>query len=194
MRIFAAAICFLILSACTVTTAHYYVSTDPLLGREGEACGSPWGLTIMPLADGLNAIISVAPKKGMISATVGLRIPTNKTVRFTKPEILLSDPMTGHQFIASIKQWSVGVLGHGKTPGYLESFSSDALLEGKGRNAGVADVNYQTDRFASEVLIEMPLAAEIIMIFPPLEVNGTAVQSQTVKLLLVEKTGFVTCK
>jgi hypothetical protein len=192
-----AVIPLLFLAACAVVNKQYYLPVDSRLAVEGTVCGSvPWGSTRLPLAEGLFAVVDLAPGEDQLSSTIQLAIPTGTSVRFIKPEIRFTDPSGAREYVAPMERWQVSVYGRDGQPGHLEYFAADALLEGRGRNADLADtkITYlKTDLFISRAAVKAPAFTGLAMALPRLEVNGVAVQPESVSLRLTQRTGVMTC-
>ena len=197
MKSAVAIILLLLLTACAVVNKQYYLPVDSRLAVEGTVCGSvPWGSTRLPLAESLFAVVDLAPVEGLLSLTIQLAIPTGTSVRFIKPEIRFIDSSGAREYVATMERWQVSVYGRGGQPGHLEYFASDALLEGRGRNADLADTKttyLKKDLFISRAAVKAPAFTGLAMALPSLEVNGVAVQPESISLRLIERTGVMTC-
>ncbi|KAB2321444.1 hypothetical protein F8A86_04845 [Betaproteobacteria bacterium SCN1] len=190
-------ILMLLLTACSAVNIRYYLPVDSRLAEEGTVCGSvPWGRARIPLAEGLYAVADLAPREGLLSATIQLAIPTGTLVRFIKPEIRFIDSSGAREYVAPMEYWQVGIYGRRGQPGRLEYFASSALLEGRGRNTGLADTKttyLKADLFISRAVVKAPELTELVMTLPRLEVNGVAIQPESVSLRLTERKGVMTC-
>jgi len=186
-----------ILAACVPVTERYYLPVDIALTKEGTICGSvPWGHAILPLTPELGVAVDVTPSKDSVSALVQISIPTGTRVRFVEPRLQFVHAPSGARYDAPLSTWQQPIYGRGGKPGTLESFEPGALLEGRGRNADLATSTtpyLKADQFRASASAPAIAKAEIDLVFPSVEVDGSVIPSRTIPLRLVEKTGVMAC-
>ena len=183
--------------ACAVRTNQYYLPTDSTFAKEGTVCGSvPFGSASIPLGETLRASVSAIPSENNIALSIQIPLPLGTKVRFLKPELAIEGPGTDRASSGRLEPFRVSVYGEGGRPGHHESVDSNTLLEGRGRNFGLATADTQylkSDLFISQTAIAVSPSESVVLVFPAVEVNGTVIEEQRIPLRLVRKTGVLAC-
>ena len=196
MRSIASIASLALLAACAVTR-EYYVPVDNSLLQEGTTCGSvPFGDVSLPLAPDLRAGISIAPGDQSIGVSIQISVPQGMTVKLRDPLLKFEVPSTNVSYLVPLGQWKLSIYGRRGAPGHHEFFEPTARLEGQGRNAELATpetLYLRRDLFIAGGETRTPTSAEVVMTFPPIEVNGVVIPAKSVPLRLEKKAGVMTC-
>lgn len=186
-----------VVSACAVRTQQYYLSVDSRLAEEGKICGTvPFGLTNVPLGEGLSALLSVTPTEGKIGVALQLALPPGTKVRLLSPEFSIQVPDSKHIYTGRLAPFQVSVYGRGGLPGHHEIYAPDSVLEGKGRNLNLVDTDsrqLENDLYVSYVVLNASPPESFMLLFPAVEVNGIAMAPRQIQLKRIEQTGIMTC-
>ncbi len=185
------------LSACAVTTERYYLPTDAQYAETGRVCGFvPWGRSHVPLGDSLSSSIELIPVKDGLAVRMQLALPEGVKVRLSSPELRLEAPSTGQEYVARLDRFRVSVFGREGRLGHYEYFEPDSVLEGRGRNAELAnpDTLYaRKDLFISNAVFVAPVRDSYVLKVPTIEVNGIVRKAQPIPMKLVQQTGVMAC-
>lgn len=194
----ASLIASLIVCGCT-TRSTRSASTDSAVDEAKGCKPAPVGRGTLRLGDALTASVSARPSRQNVALTFQLPLPVGAKVRFLSPAISVEVPGSWSAITIPIEPFVVSVYGEGSHLGHHESFRPDALLEGKGRNlhltrgAAGDTTHLESDLHISHMLIRAVASDTIVLVFPPIEVNGNVIAAQRVPIRLVARARTTAC-
>jgi hypothetical protein len=176
-------------SGC-VTQREYYLPKDQALANEGHFCGHvPYGGLVLS-DEGVTIAIDISPKGDSIALSLQSSVDKGATLRFLSDKVSLHAPLANRTASSTLAEFRVGTYGTRDNQASTERIAAVGRLEGRGRNekAGIG-----RDLFISSAVVGLSPEDRVVLWLPEFEVNGSRRPARGIELVMMRRTGMLTC-
>lgn len=158
-----------LLSGCVSVSGTIYVPTNTSDRVQGESCAGPYAYFYRELGEGITLSVEAGWSQARQTVAINIQgyIERGKTVQFLDKRIVVTSASSRRDTTVEIKGWAFPIAGRRGESARSETFPVDAILEGKGRNAELADK--RTPYANADQFFSVPFAITVDAIRDPLE-------------------------